>query len=99
MLRFEHPIRLPAKLQRGGRVTKEDVLAARTQQGEEGVVNPHAVREEPPPVPHEDFRVLMMVGVLATWKATEPGVHRGVHRARRGDISGISDSLNDAHCA
>ena len=54
MLRFEHPIRLPAKLQRGGRVTKEDVLAARTQQGEEGVVNPHAVREEPPPVPHED---------------------------------------------
>jgi ParB family chromosome partitioning protein len=43
---YDQPIR--AKLQRGERVTQEDVLAARTQQGEDGVVHPHAVRKEPP---------------------------------------------------
>ena len=39
---YDQPLR--AKLQRGERVTSDDVLAARTQQGDEGVVNPLAIR-------------------------------------------------------
>lgn len=43
---YDAPIR--HKLTQGERVTYDDVLAARTLQGEAGVTNPNALRKEPP---------------------------------------------------